>query len=143
MGLMSNSDKADLGTRLPELAARMDSDMFLQCAEAYGYVVYFAVDVALRHAKPPATEVALKRYLRSRSIAEIAKLEDHHAILFEVRKLLPGPLGDELPALAGLPGAIDGKPYLVRWFIESTRPSLAALYLARNGGSELADTRCH
>ncbi|MDQ3369226.1 MAG: hypothetical protein M3680_27685 [Myxococcota bacterium] len=88
---------------MPELAARMGGERFLECAAAFGYAPYFAISVALDTAKPPATPAALGAYLRGRSVDELAALDASPPVIKQLQALLPGPLGLVIPQLAELP----------------------------------------
>src|SRR5437870_8458056 len=80
---ISNHDKnnSDVELLLPKLAKRMDGDSFLSSASAFGYVSYFTISVALEDASPPATDAALRKYLRSRSESELLDLDKHAPVL--------------------------------------------------------------
>lgn len=138
--MLNNRDRSASFTLMSGLAKHMSGELFLECAEAYRYVVYFAIDAAVDTARPPASDAALRRYLRSRSLEDIVELDAHTKILADVRKLLPGPLGLVLPILAHLPTEMHGKQNLVRWYLETTDPAIAAVEIAHNGTGALAGT---
>jgi len=126
---------------MPVLAARMDGELFLDCAAALGYVPYFAVSVALDTAKPPANAAAIRSYLRGRSIAELVKLETSPPVIKQLQALLPGPLGLEVPQLAELPEELHDKRSLLHWFVESAAsPTVLAVTLGQAGSQKLAAT---
>lgn len=136
--LLSDEGRAALATRMPDIAAHMSGDQFLQCAEAFGYVSHFAIDVALDTSKPAATDKAVRRYLQSRNAEQAAELGENEPVVAKVRKLMRGSLIRELPVLAEIPGAMRIHPSLIKWFIETTDPLVAAVHLAQAGSPELA-----
>lgn len=139
---ISNHDKnnSEVQLLLPKIAKRMDGDLFLSCAAGFNYPSYFTIDAALEDASPAASAAALRAYLKSRSITELLDLDIDPGVLAKVQKVLPKALAQELPVLAEVPVEMQRKPNIMRWFIDSTPPAVAAVILVDNASDELAAT---
>jgi hypothetical protein len=104
MKLLANRHKNELLMLMPKIGARMDGDQWLEAAAVFDYVSYFTIQVALEDAKPPASDAAIKKYLRNLSVEDFAELGKHEGVVATLRGTFKGPLGVVMPQLASLPG---------------------------------------
>lgn len=138
MRRISNSDKGDAALDFPALAKRVDGKLFLECCSVFGYWANFAVQLALDSASPAASGDDVRAYLRKLDISALLELDRDEKLITRLRQVMPKALALELPALAGLPMAMDSAPNLLRWYIDSTPVEVAAIELVRLGTADLA-----
>jgi len=138
MRRVANRDRGAIHLEFPALAERMSGTQFLECCGAAGYPTHFAVKLALEKANPAVPGDQLKAFLHRRELSDLLELDHDEKVIAQLRKIMPGPLGRELPAFAGLPLAIDTKQNLLRWYIDSTPVEVAALELINLGTADLA-----
>ena len=138
--LLTGDDWEDIQTQMPSLGKRMSGAQFLECAAAFDYVVYFAIQIATEDSSPPASNAALRTYLAHRTVEQLVALEKHEGVIAQLRKFMKGPLGVELPALSHLPSEMRDKQHLMRWYLETTPVAIAAVELANAGSDYFAET---
>ncbi|MBX3155540.1 MAG: hypothetical protein KF773_06055 [Deltaproteobacteria bacterium] len=131
--------KKQLTPRFPELAKRLPGPLVLEVGQALHFQLHFVVDDALR-AKPPVTDDALRAFLRSLTTQELVELGDNPPLVKKLRDHLPGPLAFALPQLAELPETIHTVPELVKWYLQTTTPAVAAMQLLRSPSAGLVET---
>ncbi|MDQ3367354.1 MAG: hypothetical protein M3680_18170 [Myxococcota bacterium] len=121
-------------TLLPELAKRVPGNLVLELAEDVGFELVATLALAVDATAPPSKAVLL-RYLHQRGNLELADLGADAGLVTKLRGLLPGPMGMALPQLANLSSIQDKLP-LVKWYLETTAPGIAAIQLASEARSK-------
>jgi hypothetical protein len=121
------------------LSPRLSGAVLLEIADKIYYPLHFAVIHAI-DAKPTVPEAVLRGYLQSRTVEQLVDLDENPKAIAKLRAIFKGPLGFEIPALGGLDAPIHTKVNLVRWYLDTTTPTVAAIELARSASPALAAT---
>ena len=115
---------------LPQVAKHTAGDIVLECASILKRSLAEQIDLALG-AQKPITNAALLYHLRNQSPTTLATLAARQDLMDKLRRMFPGPLGHVLPVLQDVPSEIAETPPWIKWYVETTDPTVAALYLAR------------
>lgn len=128
--------KGQLVARMNDLRA-FAGDIVWDTLLATGNSLAFAITFAPYGATPVSKERVRKHVARLRA-AELTDLTG--AAFVELRKFFPGKLADELPTLVRDLSSLTGNPDVVRWWLTTTEPKLAAHRLATVADAALAKT---
>jgi hypothetical protein len=119
------------------LGANVSGDVVIQTGEVLELHPTLVVETALA-AKAPPTKRELRRFLSKLRGSDANELAPD--VIKGLRKVMTGPLLEELPIASEWIWALSGHAELLTWFIDTTRPSIVALKFAQAGSAELATT---
>ena len=121
---------------MPAIAKRAPGAIVLACAAQLDMNLDAQIALALGldgDVKEPVSKPELLRHLQRQTEYGIAQVGANEAVVTKLRALFPGPLAHTFPALASIPASMHDQARLVRWYIESTNPTVAALAILRAG----------
>lgn len=125
--------------RLPEAARFAPGGTMIECARLASLPIVDALVLALETAKTPASSAEVQRYLQTHERAELAKLDTNVGLVDKLRAVFAKrPFGEVMPEIADVPVELHDRPNLIKWFVETTTPTVAAYHLATSGDTVVA-----
>jgi hypothetical protein len=111
---------------MPEIAKRAKGEIVLECAAILKLPLSKQIRLAL-DAKPKISATALRAHLRGLRGDAVLALDDGTGIVGELRKVLTGPISQELPEIERLDSSLYTRAGFLTWFLTTTNPTIVAL----------------